>query len=362
MMEMGNQLLKEIFKDKRVLITGHTGFQGSWLSIWLKMLGAEVIGYALDPYTQKDNYVVSGLKDRMINIIGDLRDWNVLRDTFNKYEPKFVFHLAAQSLVLESYKDPKETYDVNIGGTVNVLECCRVTDSVKVIINVTSDKCYLNNEWIWPYRENDPMGGFDPYSSSKGCSELITSAYRQSFFNPGNYDQHLKSISSVRAGNVIGGGDWHANNLIAGCIIALENNRPIQIRNPIAIRPWQHVLDALYGYLLLTCKMSVNPTKFCGAWNFGPSYDTMVTVEDIVNGVIDKWGKGTWETVNNEKSYHEANTLRIDSSKAQTLLEWKPIWGIDELLDKTIEWYKNYRSEDMYELCKMHIISYLESV
>lgn len=358
-MKMDNKPITDAFKNKRVLVTGHTGFQGSWLTIWLQMMGAEVIGYALDPYTQYDNFVVSNLKGEMISIFGDLRDYDNLLDTFTKYKPEFVFHLAAQSLVLESYDDPKMTFDTNIGGTVNVLECCRLTDSVRVIVNVTSDKCYQNNEWIWPYRENDPMGGFDPYSSSKGCSELITNAYRQSYWNIGDDKPPLQSISSVRAGNVIGGGDWHANNLLASCISALENNSSIQIRSPKAIRPWQHVLDALYGYLLLASKMFTTPTKYSGAWNFGPNYDTVVTVEEIVNGVIMKWGEGSWNELESKKSYHEAGSLRIDNTKAQMLLNWKPIWDIDEILNKTIEWYKVYKEKNMYQFCIEQIESYM---
>ena len=350
--------IKDTFKDKTVFITGHTGFKGSWLSIWLRELGANVVGYALEPNTEKDNFVVTGLESKITNIISDVRDYENLKGVFDKYKPEFVFHLAAQPIVRESYINPKETYDVNVGGTVNVFECCRLTDSVKVIINVTSDKCYENKEWIWGYRENDPMGGYDPYSSSKGCSELITAAYRKSFFNPENYKEHGKSLSSVRAGNVIGGGDWQKDRLIPDCISALENYKPIEIRNPYATRPWQHVLEPLSGYLLLASKMYQEPTKFSGAWNFGPNYESVISVDEVVSMIVEKWGNGKWLDTSDKSEPHEANLLSLDVSKARNFLDWQPKWDIQKCIEKTVEWYKNINGNNLYNICNKQISEY----
>ena len=348
----------EIFKNKTVLITGHTGFKGSWLSIWLNELGANVIGYALVPYTPKDNFVVTGLESKITHIIGDVRDYKRLKEVFTKYQPEFVFHLAAQPIVRESYLNPKETYDVNIGGTVNVFECCRLTNSVKVIINVTSDKCYENKEWIWGYRENDPMGGYDPYSSSKGCSELITAAYRKSFFNPDHFEEHGKNLSSVRAGNVIGGGDWQKDRLIPDCIRSLENNKEIKLRNPDSTRPWQHVLEPLSGYLLLASKMYQEPGKFSGAWNFGPNHDSIVSVREIVSMIVEKWGNGRWADISDKNEPHEANLLSLDVSKARNFLDWYPKWNIQKCIEKTMEWYKNINGNNLYDICYNQITEY----
>lgn len=353
-------LNQEIWKNKKVLITGHTGFKGSWLSIWLKMLEAEVIGYALEPYTDRDNFVVTGLKEKITHIIGDVRDYKKLKTVFAKYKPEFVFHLAAQPLVIESYKNPRETYETNVLGTVNVLEASRQTDSVKVIINVTSDKCYDNKEWVWGYRENEPMGGYDPYSSSKGCSELVTAAYRNSFFNPELFKEHSKSLSSVRSGNVIGGGDWRKDRIIPDCIRALEKGEPIEIRNPNAIRPWQHVLEPLGGYLLLGAKMYEEPRKFCGAWNFGPYYEAILSVGDIVNLLLAEWGKGRWIDISNESEPYEAKFLSLDMSKVRAFLNWQPKWNIARCIEKTVEWYRNINKDDVYNICVKQIQEYLQ--
>ena len=343
-------LNQKIWENKKVLITGHTGFKGSWLSIWLRELGANVIGYALEPYTEKDNFIVAGLKDRITSIIGDVRDYEKLKSVFAKYKPEFVFHLAAQSLVIESYKNPRETYETNVLGTVNVLEASRQTDSVKVIINVTSDKCYDNKEWVWGYRENDPMGGYDPYSSSKGCSELVTAAYRNSFFNPELFEEHSKSLSSVRAGNAIGGGDWRKYRIIPDCIRALEKGEPIEIRNPNAIRPWQHALEPLGGYLLLASKMYEEPKKYCGAWNFGPNNNSIITVRELVELFIKEYGRGSWRTASDESPY-EIKTLTLDINKARTYLNWSPVWSIEKCVEKTAEWYKKSGKNDLYNIC-----------
>lgn len=355
-------MFDNMFQGRTVLITGHTGFKGSWLCIWLKELGANIVGYALEPYTERDNFVVSGLKDKIIHIIGDVGDYQKLRETFKKYRPEFVFHFAAQPIVRESYVNPKETYDTNIGGTVNVLECCRITDSVRVVINVTSDKCYENKEWVWGYRENDPMGGYDPYSSSKGCSELITAAYRNSFFNPIDFEKHGKSLSSVRAGNVIGGGDWQKDRIIPDCVRALESKKPIEIRRPHATRPWQHVLEPLSGYLLLASKMYEEPQKFCGAWNFGPNQNPITTVGEIADMIVAKWGSGSWIDKSNQEEPHEANLLNLDISKAKTYLKWSPVWNAETTVGETVKWYKKYNYQNSYEICKSQIDQYMNDI
>lgn len=353
-------MFKNSFKGKKVLITGHTGFKGSWLSIWLNELGAEVIGYALDPYTDQDNFVRTGLSGKITDIRGDVRDYNKLKDVFNKYNPEFVFHLAAQPLVRESYRNPKETYDVNVGGTVNVLENCRLSTSVKVIINVTSDKCYENKELKRGYREDDRLGGYDPYSSSKGCSELITSAYRRSFFNPALFVDHGKSLSSVRAGNVIGGGDWREDRIVPDCIRSLEKGEKIFIRNPQATRPWQLVLEPLGGYLFLAAKMVEDYQKYSGAWNFGPELGSVIPVQSVVEEVIRKWGKGEWYTKKNSNEPHETKLLALDISKAKKELNWAPKYNAEKAIEETVKWYlKNQGNKDMYPVCVDQINRYM---
>ncbi len=341
----------ETYRGKRVLVTGHTGFKGSWLCIWLKELGAQVIGYALEAYTERDNFVAAALDEKITHIIGDIRDFQKLRETFCRYQPEFVFHLAAQPIVRESYLNPKETYDINVGGTVNLLECCRLTDSVKVIVNVTSDKCYENREWAWGYRENDPLGGIDPYSSSKGCCELVTAAYRKSYFNPETVASHGKSLASARAGNVIGGGDWQQHRIIPDCIRALEQGDPIKIRNPQARRPWQFVLEPLSGYLLLAHCMYTAPPLYAEAWNFGPDHDSIVPVGVMADKIVSSWGSGNWTVISEENKPHEAKLLGLDISKANFSLGWYPTWGLDKAVEKTVEWYKMYKKKDPYNLC-----------
>lgn len=354
-------ILKKTFKGKRVFITGHTGFKGSWLSIWLLELGAEVIGYALDPYTKNDNFVRSNLTNKVVDIRGDVRDYTKLNNVFKKYNPEFVFHLAAQPIVRTSYKIPKDTFDINVGGTVNLFECCRKTDSVKTIINVTTDKCYENMETKRAYREDDPIGGYDPYSASKGCSELVTSSYRKSFFNPGAYPNHEKSLSSVRAGNVIGGGDWCPDRLIPDCIRALKKGEKIFIRNPGSTRPWQFVLEPLGGYLLLAAKMADDPTKFSGAWNFGPELQSSITVQSIVEEVIKNWGGGEWFTEkNNNDKLHEAKLLTLDITKSKSKLKWFPVLNIKKSIEMTVDWYKKFVQENVFTICVSQINNYLE--
>ena len=337
------------FKGKKILITGHTGFKGSWLTLWLIKLGAKVIGYSLEPPTKPSLFEILNLKEKIVHIIGDIRDEEKLKNIFKKYKPEIVFHLAAQSLVRFSYKEPKLTYETNVIGTLNVLEAVRETKSVRVVIIVTSDKCYENKEWVYGYRENDPLRGYDPYSSSKACAELVVEAYRSSFFNPKNYGKgHQVALATVRAGNVIGGGDWQVDRLIPDCVKALSKGKPIKIRNPNAIRPWQHVLEPLSGYLLLAQKMWEEPNKYCEAWNFGPYEKDIATVKEIVKKVINLWGKGKYE-VESDTQFHEAGLLRLDISKAMIKLGWLPKWDLDTALERTVKWYKLfYEKEDIF--------------
>lgn len=351
-------LFNNVYKGKTVLVTGHTGFKGSWLSIWLIELGAKVIGYGLDPYTEKDNFVACGLDDRMIDIRGDIRDFDKLQQVFENYKPEIVFHLAAQSLVRLSYEIPKETYETNVMGTLNILECIRKINSVKVAIMITTDKCYENKEQVWSYRENDSMGGYDPYSSSKGCCELLIDSYRKSFMNPKDYEKHCKAIASVRAGNVIGGGDWSKDRIIPDCIRALIEHKDIEIRNPNAVRPWQHVLEPLNGYLLLASKMYEDGVSYCSGWNFGPDYDSIVSVKNIADIIVSKWGSGRCVDISDRNSPHEANLLSLDCTKAKTYLKWSPKLNVDKALEITVNWYKYYKNIDMYDFCKNQIITY----
>lgn len=338
--------LKQIYENKRILITGHTGFKGSWLAIYLRALGAEVIGYGLDPYTIKDNFVVTGLSDKIIDIRGDIRDKQKLMEVFNAYSPEYVFHLAAQPLVRESYTQPVYTYETNVMGTINVLECMRETESIKMGIFITTDKCYKNNEQLWGYRETDALGGYDPYSSSKAACEIAVESWKKSFF-----EERGIGIATVRAGNVIGGGDWAKDRLIPDCIRALEKNKSIRIRSPHAIRPWQHVLEALQGYLILGEKLINDPKGYSEAWNFGPNLDSCITVGRICENIVSKYGVGevVWDVV--EGQLHEATVLRLDNSKVQLKLGWQPKMHIEEAIDLTIEWYKNYQNKDVYALC-----------
>jgi len=343
-------LFDNIFEGKTVLVTGHTGFKGSWLSIWLGELGAEVVGYALEPYTKDDNFVVAGVENRVHSIIKDIRGYTDLKNTFDVCQPEFVFHLAAQPLVRQSYKDPRETYESNIMGVVNLLECCRLTKSVKVIIIVTSDKCYENKEWVWGYREIDTIGGYDPYSSSKGCVELIVEAYHKSFMQD-------RAIATVRAGNVIGGGDWREDRLVPDCIRALKSNKQIGIRSPKSKRPWQFVLEPLSGYLLLASKM-YQDIEYSGTWNFGSNYSSALTVEDLVMYLISQWGYGEYKDLSfGLVQPHESKRLTLDSSKAMTLLGWQPRLDVYEAIDFTVAWYKNPKVN--YGFCVKQIEDYI---
>jgi CDP-glucose 4,6-dehydratase len=350
------------YKGKNVLVTGHTGFKGSWLALWLNILGANVIGYALDPVNSRDNFNLTGLKDRIIDIRGDIRDYKKLCEVFHCYKPEVVFHLAAQPLVSYSYKQPRYTYEVNVMGTVNVLDAIRENSETRIGIIITSDKCYENKEWIWGYRESDALGGYDPYSSSKGCVELLVSSYRNSFFNINKYPDHRKLLVTARAGNVIGGGDWSPDRIIPDCIKALESDRDILIKNPNSIRPWQHVLEPLYGYLILGSKLLKCYTEFSGSWNFGPFQKDIITVEEVVLKIIKNWGSGAWTTQEDiTNNLHEATLLSLDISKALLNLNWRPRWNIEKAIEKTIDWYKTYKYKDIYELCTKQIDEYCNS-
>lgn len=337
------------YRGKRVLITGHTGFKGSWLAIWLHELGAEVIGLALEPFSERDNFVLSGIGAKIkADLRGDIRDGQLMKDIFARYQPEIIFHLAAQPLVRLSYDIPVETYEVNVMGTINILEAIRVTESVKVGIMITTDKCYENREQIWGYRENEAMGGYDPYSSSKGAAEIAIASWRRSFFNPAQYSTHGKSIASVRAGNVIGGGDWALDRIIPDCIRALEAGKPIEIRSPKAIRPWQHVLEPLSGYMLLAEKIWNDPTRYCEGWNFGPNAESIATVWEVAEKVILNYGNGSLNDLSDPNALHEANLLMLDISKARYELGWEPRMNISETVALTVDWYKTSINKDCY--------------
>lgn len=347
------------WKNRRVFITGHTGFKGSWLSIWLSAMGARVTGYALEPPTDPslfDAAGVVGLLER--HVLGDIRDLDALRQVMITAEPEVVVHMAAQPLVRQSYHDPVATYETNVMGTVNFLQAVRETPSVVAAINVTSDKCYRNQEWLWGYRENDPMGGHDPYSSSKGCSELITSAWRDSFFQkPGPF------LSSVRAGNVIGGGDWAQDRLIPDFVRALIQNKKLAIRHPLAVRPWQHVLEPLSGYLILAQKMVAEGHDFASGWNFGPGEAEAYTVGELVEMLCRAWGRGAAYETDPGPHVKESSNLRLDCSKARALLGWRPIWNLERALEAVISWTRGWmEGADPAKLCLGQINEFLGEV
>ncbi|GAB6011234.1 CDP-glucose 4,6-dehydratase [Viscerimonas tarda] len=352
-------IFNNFYKGKKVLVTGHTGFKGSWLSIWLHELGAEVIGVSLDPFSERDNYVLSDLKAKITDLRGDIRDKKLMATIFQQYQPDIVFHLAAQPLVRLSYAIPTDTYETNVMGSIHVMEAIRQTDSVKVGVMITTDKCYDNKEQIWGYRENEPMGGYDPYSSSKGAAEIAIASWRRSFFNPDEYEKHGKSIASVRAGNVIGGGDWSLDRIIPDCVRALESGKAIDIRSPKAIRPWQHVLEPLSGYMLLAMKMWHEPTGYCEGWNFGPRTESIATVWDIAEKVVENYGEGKLNDLSDPNALHEAKLLMLDISKAKYKLGWEPRMNINQTVALTIDWYKRYRDDDVYNLCVEQIRRYV---
>ena len=337
------RLFSDIYRDKRILVTGHTGFKGSWLCAWLTSLGADVLGFSLTPGTDPNHFELISSDLSMQSVIGDIRDLFALRRTWSNFQPEIVFHLAAQPLVRLSYEQPVETMHANVIGTANVFEACRHTPSVRAIVNITSDKCYENREWIWGYRENDPMGGYDPYSASKGCAELVTGAYRNSFFHPEQYGTtHNILLASARAGNVIGGGDWAKDRIITDLVQAASRGEKLSIRNPAATRPWQHVLDPLSGYLLLGSKLLAGNVEYADGWNFGPSDDESIPVLDVVRQMQKHWNKVDFQILSSRHQPHEAGLLKLDCSKARMRLSWNSVWDSGQTFQKTAEWYRAY--------------------
>lgn len=349
------------WNNKKVFITGHTGFKGSWLCLWLHSLGANVTGYALSPPTDPSMFELCSIPKMIKSVTGDIRDAGLVANALHEAAPEIVFHLAAQSLVRDSYKLPTDTYSTNVMGTVNLLEAVRTCISVKAVINVTTDKCYENKEWYWGYRENEPLGGYDPYSSSKACSELVTASYRSSFFST-NQLNNCVALASARAGNVIGGGDWASDRLIPDCIRAVIKGAKIIIRNPNSIRPWQHVLEPLSGYLLLAQKLYDEGARYAEGWNFGPDDKDAKPVELIINKLCSfRRGYATYDIDQQAERPHEARFLKLDCSKAKTELGWNPRWNLDLALTKTLEWYDAYMANrDLLALSIEQIQSYQE--
>ena len=345
---VNENLFGGFYKGRRVLVTGHTGFKGSWLSMLLNSMGAEVYGYALSPNTTPSLYELAKVDELVSSTIGDVRDQEFLQKILLEIQPEIIIHLAAQPLVKESYLNPRETYEINVMGTVNLLDAARQLKTVKAILNVTTDKCYENREWHWGYRENEPMGGYDPYSNSKACSELVTSSFRNSFYNPKEYSNHGVALASARAGNVIGGGDWAADRLIPDIFRAIIRGKKIIIRSPFAIRPWQHVLESLCGYLTLAKKLYTDGPAFAEAWNFGPDDSDTKNVEWITKMICTLWGNGVSFDLDKNPQPHEANYLKLDCSKAKNELAWFPRWNIEKSLRSIVEWNKAHiNGEDM---------------
>jgi CDP-glucose 4,6-dehydratase len=349
----------EFWKNKKVFITGHTGFKGSWLCLWLERLGADVTGYALDPPTEPNLFTLAAVHTGMRSMIGDVRDAGTLTAAMRDARPDIVLHLAAQTVVRYSYDHPVETYQTNVLGTVNVLEAVRGVESVRAVVNVTTDKCYVNKEWDWGYREDEALGGHDPYSNSKACSELVTAAYRSSYFPRADFDRHHVGIATARAGNVLGGGDWTRDQLIPDIMRACIEHRPVLIRNPRSTRPWQFVLEPLSGYLSTAEALYKDGAHFSEAWNFGPADDDAQPVGRIVESLTQFWGgDARWES-DGLLHPHEAGSLKLDSSKARARLGWRPRFRLDTTLKYVVEWYKAYaQGKNMRELTEQHIARY----
>lgn len=342
------------WRGKRVFITGHTGFKGGWLSLWMQSLGAELKGFALDPPLTPNLFTEAKISQCMESEIGDIRSYEAIQNSICSFNPEIIFHMSAQPLVRYSYKNPIETYATNVMGSVHLLESIRHIDSVRVVVNVTTDKCYENKEWIWGYRENEAMGGYDPYSSSKACSELISSAYCRSYFS----DIGI-GLATARAGNVIGGGDWAEDRLIPDILRSISRGLPAVIRNPNSIRPWQHVLEPLSGYMMLAEALWSNPTLYSGGWNFGPNDSDSKPVAWIAEELCRAWGNQASWHVDTGSHPHEATYLKLDISKAQKLLGWKPAWSLSQALDSITEWHKNWiNSVDVRSLCLQQINQY----
>jgi len=347
------------WRGKRVFLTGHTGFKGSWLSIWLHLLGADVTGYALEPPTEPSLFALAGVDGLLTSVIADVRDLGRLQAEMEQAAPEIVIHMAAQPLVRDSYRIPVETYATNVMGTVHLLEAVRTAPTVRAVVNVTTDKVYENREWVWGYRENEPLGGYDPYSNSKGCSELVTAAYRSSYFNPLDYDRHGVAVATARAGNVIGGGDWATDRLIPDIIRSILSGEPVQIRNPHAIRPWQHVLEPLSGYLLLAQRLCQEGARYAEGWNFGPPEEDARPVAWLVERLCALWGEGAAFELDRGEHPHEAHYLKLDCSKARSELGWSPRWGLENALQSIIDWTQAYRGQkDLLACCRTQIAAY----
>lgn len=347
----------DIYKNKKVLITGHSGFKGSWLTLWLKEIGAEVFGYSLEPNTSPSMFCALNLESKVKTVFGNILDTEKLEKTFNEFQPEIVFHLAAQPLVRLSYAEPVNTYQTNVIGTLNVLEAARKFPTVKALINITTDKCYENIEQEYFYKEDDKLGGYDMYSSSKACSEILSSSYRNSFLKNEGY-----LLATVRAGNVIGGGDWAADRLVPDCIKAINSNETIIIRSPQSIRPWQHVLEPLSGYLTVGEKLLQGKSEHATNYNFGPHKNSTLTVEEITRTIIETYEKGSFE-IRTENKMHEANLLMLDISKAERELDWHPQYSAKEAITETVDWYKSfYNNTEMYEYSKNQIIYYCKKM
>jgi CDP-glucose 4,6-dehydratase len=345
-----------IFKGRRVLVTGSTGFKGSWLCTWLCALGADVSGFALPPKPDAPLFDQLRLRDRITQYDGDIRDLATVLDVFAKSKPEIVIHLAAQALVRDSYDDPKTTFDTNVGGATNLLEAVRANEDIKALVFITSDKCYRNKEWIWGYRENDELGGHDPYSGSKAAAELVFASYQDSFF------AHRSGFgaASTRAGNVIGGGDFSANRIVPDCIRSLKNNDEIVLRSPNATRPWQHVLEPLSGYLVVARELLLNAKATSGSWNFGPEPENVRTVEELTRNAIDIWGAGSLRVEVADHKFHEANLLMLNIDKAKTKLHWAPRWNFEQAVEKTVIWYKRvHEGEDPLKVTEEQLADYL---
>jgi CDP-glucose 4,6-dehydratase len=343
------------FSGKRVLVTGHTGFKGSWLAFLLKELGADVLGYALAPESDRSHFALLGLQRRMTHVVGDIRDEAALNAAVQTFQPEYVFHLAAQALVKKSYDDPVETFSTNVMGSVNLLQTVRLCDAVRSLVFITSDKCYENVDWVWGYRENDRLGGHDPYSASKATAEIVFAAYARSFFA----SRPELGAASARAGNVIGGGDWARDRIVPDCIRAVEAHQPVRLRSPTATRPWQHVLEPLSGYLLLAARLRNDPARYAGSWNFGPSSADPRTTQDVANTISGLLGGSPAEIVGSIPQQHEARLLQLNCDKAHHLLGWHPRWDVDQTLVATAEWYKAMlQGRDVESVTRLQVRNY----
>ncbi|MBW2342003.1 MAG: CDP-glucose 4,6-dehydratase [Deltaproteobacteria bacterium] len=338
--------LNDFFCGRRCLITGHTGFKGSWLTTWLDMLGAKIFGFALAPDTIPSVFEILSLENIVEQAIADIRDYNSILAFVKECRPEIVFHMAAQPLVCRSYNEPKLTYDTNVGGTTNLIEALRIVDCAKVIIIVTTDKVYENRENLDGYRESDRLGGYDPYSSSKACTELVAKSYYDAFLEP----KGKTFLSTARSGNVIGGGDWSKDRIVPDCVRALTNGQEIPVRSPSSVRPWQHVLEPLFGYLILAAQMWSGGQKFSASWNFGPNYQDTCTVQELVELIISAWGSGSWKDISSENQVHETQLLKLNSEKARSYLSWRSFYNYIDAIKETIAWYRYYYSSGKHML------------